>query len=100
MPDDPPSGISAYRKSRSVTLTWKAPARPNGIIRGYEVKYCKDRCSRIGDVKEFFGTKGTIDKLHPNTKYVFQVRCRSSGGLGPNQDISVQTLPDSKFYIY
>ena len=100
MPYDAPSRITiADKKSKSVTLTWKAPARPNGIIRGYEVKYCKDRCPGTGNVKKFNDTKGMIDNLHPNTKYMFQVRCRSSGGLGPKQDIPIQTLADSKFYI-
>uniref|UniRef100_A0A8C5U5T8 receptor protein-tyrosine kinase n=1 Tax=Malurus cyaneus samueli TaxID=2593467 RepID=A0A8C5U5T8_9PASS len=58
----------------SVTLLWQEPDQPNGIILEYEIKYYEK--VTLGS------TTATISGLKPATRYIFQVRARTSAGCG------------------
>lgn len=102
----------------SVSLLWQEPEQPNGIILEYEIKYYekvptgKGRGkgwqaggpladhSSYGQDKEMqsystlkaVATRATVSGLKPGTRYVFQVRARTSAGCGRfSQAMEVET---------
>uniref|UniRef100_A0A4W3HNM1 Ephrin type-A receptor 7 n=1 Tax=Callorhinchus milii TaxID=7868 RepID=A0A4W3HNM1_CALMI len=82
-----PSEILIIRQENSsqdsVTLLWLEPDHPNGIILEYEIKYFeKDKEQQTYSTLKSRGTSVTISSLKPGTRYVFQVRARTSAGCG------------------
>ncbi|XP_063173501.1 ephrin type-A receptor 8 [Candoia aspera] len=67
----------------SVTLLWRQPKQPNGIILEYEIKYYeKDKEMQSYSTLKSKGNRTTVFGLKPATRYVFQVRARTSAGCG------------------
>ncbi|KAF7237580.1 Ephrin type-A receptor 8 [Varanus komodoensis] len=67
----------------SVTLLWQEPDQPNGIILEYEIKYYeKDKEMQSYSTLKSKGNSTTVSGLKPATRYVFQVRARTSAGCG------------------
>ncbi|XP_064423951.1 ephrin type-A receptor 8 isoform X1 [Latimeria chalumnae] len=81
------------RSQNSVTLLWQEPDRPNGVILEYEIKYFeKDKEQQSYSTLKSKGTSATVLGLKPGTRYVFQVRARTSAGCGRfSQTIEVET---------
>ncbi|OXB60737.1 hypothetical protein ASZ78_006100 [Callipepla squamata] len=77
----------------SVTLLWQEPDQPNGIILEYEIKYYeKDKEMQSYSTLKSKGTAATISGLKPATRYIFQVRARTSAGCGRfSQTVEVET---------
>ncbi|XP_063091791.1 ephrin type-A receptor 8 isoform X1 [Cavia porcellus] len=92
-----PSQVVAIRQERagqtSVSLLWQEPEQPNGIILEYEIKYYeKDKETQSYSTLKAVTTRATVSGLKPGTRYVFQVRARTSAGCGRfSQAMEVET---------
>ncbi|XP_051894994.1 ephrin type-A receptor 8 isoform X2 [Pristis pectinata] len=77
----------------SVTLMWHEPDQPNGIILEYEIKYFeKGKEQQSYSTLKARGTSVTVSNLKPGTRYVFQVRARTSAGCGRfSQTVEIET---------
>ncbi|XP_056398130.1 ephrin type-A receptor 8 isoform X3 [Hyla sarda] len=95
--DTAPSQVVVIRKEKteqnSVTLIWQEPDQPNGIILEYEIKYFeKDKEMQSYSTLKAKETRAVVNGLRPSTRYVFQVRARTSAGCGKfSQTIEVET---------
>uniref|UniRef100_A0A7M4FAY0 receptor protein-tyrosine kinase n=1 Tax=Crocodylus porosus TaxID=8502 RepID=A0A7M4FAY0_CROPO len=80
-----PSQVMMIRQEstgqNSVTLLWQEPDQPNGIILEYEIKYYEKEMQSYSTLKSK-GTSATVSGLKPATRYIFQVRARTSAGCG------------------
>ncbi|KAG8506661.1 Ephrin type-A receptor 8 [Galemys pyrenaicus] len=92
-----PSQVVVIRQERagqtSVSLLWQEPEQPNGIILEYEIKYYeKDKEMQSYSTLKAATTRATVSGLKPGTRYVFQVRARTSAGCGRfSQAMEVET---------
>ncbi|XP_064161427.1 ephrin type-A receptor 8 [Anguilla rostrata] len=92
-----PSQVIAIRQENtsqnSVTLLWHEPDQPNGVILEYDIKYYeKDREQQSYSTLKSKGTSAKVSGLKPGTRYVFQVRARTSAGCGRfSQSVEIQT---------
>lgn len=102
----------------SVSLLWQEPEQPNGIILEYEIKYYEkvptgkgergrppgqgpladhpshgqDKEMQSYSTLKAVTTRATVSGLKPGTRYVFQVRARTSAGCGRfSQAMEVET---------
>ncbi|KAK1901892.1 Ephrin type-A receptor 8 [Dissostichus eleginoides] len=90
-----PSEVLAIRQENtsqnSVILMWHEPNRPNGVILEYDIKYYeKDNEAHSYSTLKSINTSARVSGLKPGTKYIFQVRARTSAGCGhfsPNVEI-------------
>ncbi|XP_077167996.1 ephrin type-A receptor 8 isoform X2 [Paroedura picta] len=84
----------------SVTLLWQEPDQPNGIILEYEIKYYeKDKEMQSYSTLKSKGNSTTVSGLKPATRYVFQVRARTSAGCGKfSQAMEVETTKAIRHY--
>ena len=83
-------------KSTSMTISWKPPHRPNGIIRGYQLSYTshgESECLHdvVGDT-----TSTELTSLKPHTKYTIRVRAKTVDFGGYSTPITVSTLEDGE----
>ncbi|XP_043917701.1 ephrin type-A receptor 8 [Protopterus annectens] len=92
-----PSQIVLIRQEstsqNSVTLLWREPDQPNGVILEYEIKYYeKDKELQSYSTLKSKMTSATVSGLKPATRYAFQVRARTSAGCGKfSQTIEIET---------
>uniref|UniRef100_UPI0037E9BA42 ephrin type-A receptor 8 n=1 Tax=Semicossyphus pulcher TaxID=241346 RepID=UPI0037E9BA42 len=92
-----PSEVLAIRQENtsqnSVTLMWHEPDQPNGVILEYDIKYYeKDNEEQSYSTLKSRNTSARVSGLKPGTKYIFQVRARTSAGCGRfSQNIEIQT---------
>uniref|UniRef100_A0A8I3MB23 Ephrin type-A receptor 8 n=1 Tax=Canis lupus familiaris TaxID=9615 RepID=A0A8I3MB23_CANLF len=92
-----PSQVVVIRQERagqtSVSLLWQEPEQPNGIILEYEIKYYeKDKEMQSYSTLKAVTTRATVSGLKPGTRYMFQVRARTSAGCGRfSQAMEVET---------
>uniref|UniRef100_A0A3Q3FNK7 Ephrin type-A receptor 8 n=1 Tax=Kryptolebias marmoratus TaxID=37003 RepID=A0A3Q3FNK7_KRYMA len=92
-----PSEVLAIRQENtsqnSVTLLWHEPSQPNGVILEYDIKYYeKDNEEHSYSTLKSKNTSVRVTGLKPGTKYIFQVRARTSAGCGRfSQNIEIQT---------
>uniref|UniRef100_A0A4W5LXY9 Ephrin type-A receptor 7 n=1 Tax=Hucho hucho TaxID=62062 RepID=A0A4W5LXY9_9TELE len=97
-----PSQVIAIRQENasqnSVTLLWHEPDQPNGVILEYDVKYYeKDKEQQSYSTLKAKGTTARVSGLKPGTRYIFQVRARTSAGCGRfSQNVEIQTGKASK----
>ncbi|XP_074120778.1 usherin [Sminthopsis crassicaudata] len=89
-PIDPPFLLDV--QSRTMTLKWQHPSRPNGIIIHYNIY----KNGHLHSVLPGKASNSTVLHLRPNTTYYFQVEgCTSKGcNLSPETG-AVWTLPDA-----
>ncbi|XP_060897407.1 ephrin type-A receptor 8 isoform X8 [Labrus mixtus] len=97
-----PSEVMAIRQENtsqdSVILMWHEPHQPNGVILEYDIKYY-EKLSPLQDNEEHSystlkskNTSARVSGLKPGTKYIFQVRARTSAGCGRfSQNVEIQT---------
>uniref|UniRef100_A0A7N8WUU4 receptor protein-tyrosine kinase n=1 Tax=Mastacembelus armatus TaxID=205130 RepID=A0A7N8WUU4_9TELE len=105
-----PSEVLAIRQENtsqnSVTLLWHEPDQPNGVILEYDIKYYeKDNEEQSYSTLKSKNTSARVSGLKPGTKYIFQVRARTSAGLMKSSveiNNSLQTWLefDSKMFDY
>ncbi|CAJ1051918.1 ephrin type-A receptor 8 isoform X3 [Xyrichtys novacula] len=92
-----PSEVLAIRQENtsqnSVTLMWHEPNQPNGVILEYDIKYYeKDNEDQSYSTLKSKNTSARVSGLKPGTKYIFQVRARTSAGCGRfSQNVEIQT---------
>ncbi|KAJ8258719.1 hypothetical protein COCON_G00177310 [Conger conger] len=92
-----PSQVMAIRQENasqnSVTLLWHEPDQPNGVILEYDIKYYeKDKELQSYSTLKSKGTSAKVSGLKPGTRYIFQVRARTSAGCGRfSQSVEIQT---------
>uniref|UniRef100_A0A8C4ECA8 receptor protein-tyrosine kinase n=1 Tax=Dicentrarchus labrax TaxID=13489 RepID=A0A8C4ECA8_DICLA len=92
-----PSEVLAIRQENtsqnSVTLLWHEPNQPNGVILEYDIKYYeKDNEEHSYSTLKSKNTSARVSGLKPGTKYIFQVRARTSAGCGRfSQNVEIQT---------
>uniref|UniRef100_A0A8C7SZ38 receptor protein-tyrosine kinase n=1 Tax=Oncorhynchus mykiss TaxID=8022 RepID=A0A8C7SZ38_ONCMY len=97
-----PSQVIAIRQENasqnSVTLLWHEPDQPNGVILEYDIKYYeKDKEQQSYSTLKAKGTTARVSGLKPGTRYIFQVRARTSAGCGRfSQNVEIQTGKASK----
>uniref|UniRef100_A0A4W5RRG4 Ephrin type-A receptor 7 n=1 Tax=Hucho hucho TaxID=62062 RepID=A0A4W5RRG4_9TELE len=95
-------GVIAIRQENasqnSVTLQWHEPDQPNGVILEYDIKYFeKDKEQQSYSTLKAKGTTARVSGLKPGTRYIFQVRARTSAGCGRfSQNVEIQTGKASK----
>uniref|UniRef100_A0AAQ5Z1J9 receptor protein-tyrosine kinase n=1 Tax=Amphiprion ocellaris TaxID=80972 RepID=A0AAQ5Z1J9_AMPOC len=98
--DDPPAAPCSRKHKHtgknppnSVTLMWHEPDQPNGVILEYDIKYYeKDNEEQSYSTLKSKNTSARVSGLKPGTKYIFQVRARTSAGCGRfSQNIEIQT---------
>ncbi|XP_037538226.1 ephrin type-A receptor 4-A [Nematolebias whitei] len=82
-----PSPVSSIQVTdvtrHSLSLSWRQPDRPNGVILEYEVKfYEKDQKERSYRIMRTFLRSVDVTGLNPLTVYVFHVRARTAAGYG------------------
>ena len=83
-----PQQLKAYSvTSTTVTLQWKPPKYPNGIITQYSI-YCDGKS--VGDF-ESNTMMATIEELLPDTVYVIGVKAYTRVGVGPPFSLLVKT---------
>ncbi|XP_078804209.1 ephrin type-A receptor 8 isoform X8 [Oryzias latipes] len=92
-----PSEVLAIRQENasqnSVTLLWHEPDQPNGVILEYDIKYHeKDNEEQTYSTLKSKNTSARVSGLKPGTKYIFQIRARTSAGCGRfSQNVEIQT---------
>ncbi|XP_026053628.1 ephrin type-B receptor 3b isoform X6 [Carassius auratus] len=85
--------------ANTMSLSWLAPEKPNGIILDYEIKYHeKDQGEAIAHTMTAQRSSARIEGLKPGTPYVVQVRARTVAGYGRYSsptDFSTNHQPDA-----
>ena len=90
VPGPPEAFIGFSSSSKSITLSWKAPIDPNGVITNYTLQ-----CFATGTGKTHqlglmsSQTTATLSGLLPNTNYTCSITAHTSVGGGPARHISV-----------
>jgi hypothetical protein len=81
-----PRDVLVYeRTSSSLTVVWKAPVPPNGIITKYDLKYYTSDSEKIL-VQSADTYKVVLSNLTANVSYGLRVRAYTSVGEGPWSD--------------
>uniref|UniRef100_A0A8C5S3Q6 receptor protein-tyrosine kinase n=1 Tax=Laticauda laticaudata TaxID=8630 RepID=A0A8C5S3Q6_LATLA len=99
-----PSQVTAIDQQNvgqnSVTLLWSQPDQPNGIILEYEIKYYeKDKEMQSYSTLKSKANRTTVFGLKPATRYIFQVRARTSAGCGKfSEALEVETAKATGFH--
>ena len=75
--------------STSVTLQWRAPKYPNGVITKYSVHCNGIDIDEFGDVSDKM--IGTIEGLSPDTSYVIKLKAYTRVGPGLPVRLSIKT---------
>ncbi|CAL8238928.1 unnamed protein product, partial [Gadus morhua 'NCC'] len=77
----------------TVSLQWHAPRQPNGVILEYDIQYYeKDHEHQNYSTLKSRSTSAIVSGLKPGTKYIFQIRARTSAGCGRfSHNIEIQT---------
>ena len=95
VPNEPQSLEEVSVSSSSVTLQWRPPVTPNGIITQYSLQYNTTAVANITNNVLMY----TVSGLSPEIVYVLQVRAHTSVGAGPPSNITVITRK-STFLLY
>ncbi|XP_046729559.1 receptor-type tyrosine-protein phosphatase kappa isoform X11 [Silurus meridionalis] len=96
----PSASLKATPSEDRISLHWKEPLEPNGVITQYEISY-----SSVSSFDPsvpllrpplmvslpFNATSHVFSQLHPGTTYHFTIRARTSKGFGPATTINTTT---------
>ena len=86
-PSEPRSLVVISISSSSVTLQWRLPETPNGIITQYSILYNGTNIINFGNNT----LRGTIEGLSSDTLYDVQVRAHTGVGAGSPTNITFLT---------
>ena len=89
--------------STSVTLEWRRPEYPNGVISEYVLEYDDESpitisipVEFINDLDEYNETSITVEYLNEFTNYTFSLSAVTGGGRGTEATIDITTNEDGK----
>ena len=92
--------------STSVTLQWRRPEYPNGVINEYVLEYDDESpitisipVEFINDSDEYNETSITVEYLNEFTNYTFSLSAITGGGRGLRATIDITTNEDGRFMI-
>ena len=92
--------------STSVTLEWRRPEYPNGVISEYVLEYDDESpitisipVEFINDLDEYNETSITVEYLNEFTNYRFSLSAITGGGRGPEATINITTNEDGKYSL-
>ena len=104
-PSGPPRDFNSTSiSSTSVTLTWRRPETPNGIISEYTLTYTNDTTSQsmkipaVDDISHMYEL--VVMSLNEATDYMFELSATTGGGTGPNATLLRTTEEDGKFFSH
>nr|XP_037288855.1 LOW QUALITY PROTEIN: receptor-type tyrosine-protein phosphatase kappa-like [Rhipicephalus microplus] len=92
----PPSNITVNKREETeVTISWKEPIFPNGVIHGYRVTLNNLLSSEHNVSMDVSAEErqAQFRNLTPGTPYVARVEARTSVGYGETVEIPVHTRP-------
>ncbi|XP_066526587.1 neural cell adhesion molecule L1.1 [Hoplias malabaricus] len=98
----PPSIHRLESKSETeLTLYWRPPRKPNGVLRGYELQYqeiIQNSPSTVVRVPidDAETTHQTLRELNPRSFYIFTLRAFTNAGGGDSAMINATTLLDGE----
>uniref|UniRef100_A0AAQ6A5C5 protein-tyrosine-phosphatase n=1 Tax=Amphiprion ocellaris TaxID=80972 RepID=A0AAQ6A5C5_AMPOC len=96
----PSQSLRATPSEETISLSWKEPTEPNGVIIQYEVSYSGVRSfdpsvplQRPGLTVSLPSntTHHTFSQLHPGVTYLLSIRASTSKGFGPATMLNVTT---------
>ena len=89
-----PAVITAFPSFLEITITWKEPSMPNGIITHYEVYYGRHhfKPSAINITTGLDTSFTTPGHLEPGTEMIFTVTAYTRVGGGEPATVNVSTL--------
>ena len=73
--------------SSAVTLQWRSPETPNGIITQYSIQHNGTNVAGLESNVFMY----TIEGLSPDTVYVLQLRAHTGAGAGLSSNITILT---------
>ena len=79
--------------SSEISTSWSPPAKPNGIITVYEIRYRESTSTGPYNITNTTNTQYSIVGLIPNTSYTIGVRAYTSAGPGEWNDEEFFTIP-------
>ena len=85
VPSEPQSLRITAVTSSSVTLQWRPPKTPNGVVH-YSIQLNKSNIANLGGNVMY-----TIESLSPDTVYVLQLRAHTVVGTGPPSNLTIVT---------
>ncbi|XP_005751420.1 uncharacterized protein LOC102194809 [Pundamilia nyererei] len=94
-PSKPETVTVADINHNSVTLKISPPRFGAENITSYSVEYCVSGEDGWQQKTEAKAEEVTVRDLKPNTEYVFRCRAVTSAGVGPDNQVSIKTLPCS-----
>ena len=96
VPAGPPRQFFAIAEnSTSITVSWSAPATPNGVITEYQLQ-CSGGGQSYSPVLSGSQTTTTLSGLLPYTSYSCNITAHTSVGRGPVTTANVTTEQDSE----
>ncbi|XP_057208082.1 receptor-type tyrosine-protein phosphatase kappa isoform X13 [Triplophysa rosa] len=96
----PKEFVRAFPSEEKITLQWKEPLEPNGIITQYEISYSAVHSFDPSVVLQrpavlvslnWNTSRHNFTQLHPGTTYQFLIRASTSKGYGPATTLNVTT---------
>ena len=87
VPSGPQSLEIISVNSSSVTLQWRPPETPNGIITHYSIQHNGTDIGNFSSNELMYTIKG----LSPDTVYVLQLRAHTGVGAGPPSNRTIIT---------
>ena len=87
VPSEPHSMEIVRVNSSSVTLQWRPPVTPNGVITHYSILYNGINITNFGNNMLI----DAIEGLSPDTMYNVQLRAHTGAGPGPPSNLTVVT---------
>ena len=99
MPGPPRANVSNIA-SRSISVRWDPPSDPNGVIRGYRVRWRNIR--RDGGISQYRYPSSderqiTLENLHPHTQYIINISANTSAGWGQFRNFTTITMEDCEW---
>ena len=94
----PPTGVIATPiNSTAVSVKWKRPLKPNGVVQSYTVLYVESS-KYLVQLKTPFSvlpnvTTAVLNGLKPFTNYTFHVRIQTNGGTNRSRMAWAKTDP-------
>ena len=90
VPSEPSSLKIVSVNSSSVTLQWRPPVTPNGVITNYSLQFDTVVIDNFGNsVLDML--MDTVGGLSPDTVYVLRLTANTAVGAGPLSSVTVMT---------